>query len=197
MKNLFIAVMIIPFGLALTAQESLIADIMNVEPVNITFGEEDQKKVDEYDASFSELTTELDADLVKLSEKYAADVTKLIKGFQDVMAKNDGRMINNEKSRVLTSANAYTFTLIKDKKRIIQNMENKANIDIRRLPPPIAKIKTKELKESLETYKENIHTEFEANKKVLKAFKATEHVTKTHVSELPSSSSSTEETEEK
>lgn len=169
-------------------QESLIADIMKVEAVNITIGEEDQEKVDEYDADLSENTTKLDEELQKFSEDYAADVTKLISGFTDVMGKGDEKIIKNEKKRVSTSANTLTFNLIRDKKRAIQRFENAAKIDLRKLPIPIAKMKEKDLKDSVEEYKENIHKEFEANKRVLMAFKATEHVNKTHISEMPSTS---------
>ncbi len=185
MKNLLLIILSLATVSALSAQESLIADIMSVDPVNITIGEEDQKKVDEYDERLSDETTKLDEELQKLGETYAKDVTKLIEGFMSIMEKGDEKVIRNEKKRVTTSTNTYTFNLIKNKKSAIQRYENRANIEIRKLPKPIAKMKTKELGEKLEEYRDNVHQEFEANQKVLKAFKATEHVKKTHISEMP------------
>lgn len=185
MKNLLLILLSLATASMISAQESLIADIMAVDPVNITIGEEDQKKVDEYDKRLSESTTKLDEELQKLGETYAKDVTKLIEGFTGTMDKGDEKVIKNEKKRVSTSTNTYTFNLIKNKKQAIQRFENNASIEIRKLPKPIAKMKTKELSDKVEEYRDNIHKEFEANQMVLKAFKATEHVKKTHVSEMP------------
>lgn len=189
MKNLLLALCSFVMGSSIYAQGSLIADIMSVDPVNITIGEEDQKKVDEYDANLTDSTTELDEKLAELGEDYAEKVTKLIEGFSDIMNKGEEKIIRNEKQRVTTSTNTYTFNLIKNKKAAIQRFENDASIELRQLPKPISKMKKKELEEKVEEYRDNIHKEFEANQMVLKAFKATEHVKKTHISEMSADSS--------
>lgn len=179
MKNLLLTIIATLAVLSITAQESLIAGIMQVDPVNITIGEEDQEKVDEYDAKLAEETTALDENLAKLGEAYAEDVTKLIQKFTDSMTKGGEQMIKNEKQRVETMANSLTFNLIKDKKSALQRFKNTLMSNTRQLPRAVAKMKEKEMDDVLEDYKEKIHTEFEANKRVIRAFKATEHVTKT------------------
>lgn len=188
MKNLLLAVTACFLGITMTAQESLIAGIMQVEPVNLTIGEEDQKKVDEYDADYAEELTKLDELLLEQSEDYAADITKLVQDFTSSMEKGDERSIKNSKQNVNSLANSKTFSLIKDKKRSIQGFHNAMTLMIRPLPKPIAKMKEKELNDLVEDYRSKIHEEFEANQRVLKAFKATEHVTKTHISDMPESS---------
>lgn len=189
MKNLILSIVAVLFAFPMISQESLIASIMNVDPVNITIGEADQKRVDEYDATNSEETTKLDEDLTELGTKYAEQVTKLIEKFSDTMTKGEEQIIKNEKKRVETQTNALTFNLIRDKKSAIQRYENKLGPLIRALPKPISKMKEKEMKDVVEDYKKNIHTEFEANQRVLRAFGATEHITKTHISDVESTPS--------
>ena len=179
MKNLLLIIIATFTAVTMTAQESLIAGIMQVDPVNITIGEADQKKVDEYDAKFAEETTNLDEELAKLGEAYAESVTKLIQKFSDSMTKGEERMIKNEKQRVETMSNSLTFNLIKDKKSAIQRFKNNLVANTRELPRAVAKMKEKELEDVIDDYKEKVHAEFEANKRVIRAFKATEHVTKT------------------
>jgi hypothetical protein len=179
MKNLLLIIIATFAAVTMTAQESLIAGIMQVDPVNITIGEADQKKVDEYDAKFAEETTKLDEELAKLGEAYAESVTKLIQKFSDSMTKGEERMIKNEKQRVETMSNSLTFNLIKDKKSAIQRFKNNLVANTRELPRAVAKMKEKEMEDVIDDYKEKVHAEFEANKRVIRAFKATEHVTKT------------------
>lgn len=179
MKNLLLTIIASLAVLTMTAQESLIAGIMQVDPVNITIGEEDQKKVDEYDAMVAEETAELDETLAKLGEEYAEKVTDLIQKFTDSMTKGEEQMIKNEKQRVETMSNSLTFGLIKDKKSAIQRFKNTLMSNTRELPRAVAKLKEKDMDDVIDDYKEKIHTEFEANKRVIRAFKATEHVTKT------------------
>ena len=179
MKNLLLTIIATVAALSMTAQESLIAGIMNIDPVNITIGEDDQKKVDEYDASFTEETATLDEELAKLGETYAESVTKLIEKFSESMTKGEEQIIKNEKQRVGTQTNSLTFNLIKDKKSAIQRFKNKLSSQQRSLPRAVAKMKEKEMEDVVDDYKKKIHQEFEANQKVLRAFKATEHVTKT------------------
>jgi len=179
MKNLIIPALIAMFSFSVTAQESLIAGIMDVAPVNITIGEEDQKLVDEYDAKLTEETTELDERLAKLGEEYASKVTDLVSKFTGTMEKaGEEQAIKNEKQRVETQTNALTFNLIKDKKAAVQGYKNTLVSLMRPLPRAVSKMKEKELQDVVDEYKDNIHQEFEANKRVLRAFKATEHVTK-------------------
>jgi len=188
MKNLLSLVFISMVFIPTQAQESLIAGIMQVEPVNLTIGEEDQEKVDKYDADFAEEQTGLQEELTKQSEDYAADVTKLVEKFTDIMTKGEERMISNEKQNVNSKANAMTFNLIRDKKATIQRFHNEMSSAMRTLPRPVQKMKQKDLDDFVEEQRKLIHDEFEANQRVLKAFKATEHVTKTHISEMPSES---------
>ena len=63
---------------------------------------------------------------------------------------------------------------------------------MRGLPRPIMKVKEKELNTLAEEYRDKIHEEFEANQRVLKAFKATEHIKKTMFSDIAPSDSSSE-----
>lgn len=180
MKNLIIPALIAMFSFSVTAQESLIAGIMDVAPVNITIGEEDQAKVDEYDQKLTEETANLDERLGELGQNYAEKVTDLIQKFTSTMEKaGEEREIKNEKQRVETQTNALTFNLIKDKKAAVQNFKNLLSSQMRPLPRAVSKMKEKELGDVIDEYKDNIHQEFEANKRVLRAFKATEHVTKT------------------
>lgn len=191
MKNL--VVIILAVFISFTGYGQGIADIMKVEPVNITIGEENQKLVDEYQSALDEEKTELDEMLQKHTDKYVEDITDLITNFTDVLAEGKEQLIKNEKSRVLTRSNSMTFRLIKDKKLEIQRFKNKVVSSIRGLPQPINKLKEKELKEIEEEYKEAAHTEFEENKRALKAFKATEHIQKTHISDMPASTTTDEE----
>jgi len=114
MKNLLVFVLV-AFAMNLFGQDSPIADIMQVEAVNLTIGEEDQEKVDEYATSLEEGKTELEENLAKLSEDYAGEIGELVKKFTDSMEKGDERMIRNEKQGVNTKANSLTFGLIKNK----------------------------------------------------------------------------------
>jgi len=179
MKNLIISALIALCSYSVSAQESLIAGIMDVAPVNITIGEEDQAKVDEYDQTVTEETAKLDEKLAKLGEDYAKGVTDLIQKFTSTMDKGEEQIIKNEKQRVETQTNALTFNLIRDKKAAVQGFKNVLTSGMRPLPRAVSKMKAKELEDIVEEYKDNMHTEFEANKRVLRAFKATEHVTKT------------------
>jgi predicted lipase len=95
------------------------------------------------------------------------------------MTKGEERMIKNEKQRVETMSNSLTFNLIKDKKSAIQRFKNNLVANTRELPRAVAKMKEKEMEDVIDDYKEKVHAEFEANKRVIRAFKATEHVTKT------------------
>jgi len=185
MKNLLSLVFIALAVLPLTAQESLIADIMQVEPVNLTIGEEDQENVEKYDTDYTEAQTELEEALTAHSETYAEDVTKLVEKFTETMTDGDERSIINEKQTVNSTANALTFALIKDKKATIQEFHNDMSQAMRELPGEIQKMKVKDLDTYVDEQRKLIHDEFEANQRVLKAFKATEHYTKTHVSEMP------------
>ena len=187
MKSNLIAIALFIFtGVSVSAQESLIADIMQVDAVNLTIGEEAQKKIEEYETSYTEELGKLDELLGKQGEDYAAEVTKLIEGFTGSMEKGEEQLIINEKQNVTTMTNAKTFTLLKDKKKSIQDFENKMNIQLRGLPKEIMKEKDKELKDLVEDYRSKIKEEFSANQRVVKAFKATEHITKTDVKDMPS-----------
>lgn len=179
MKNLLLTIIATLAVFTLSAQESLIAGILNIDPVNITIGEEDQKKVDEYDATVLEETTALDEELAKLGEDYTESVTKLIEKFSESMTKGEEQIIKNEKKRVGTQTNSLTFGLIKSKKSAIQRFKNKLSSEQRQLPKAVAKMKEKEMEDVIDDYKEKVHQEFEANQRVLRAFKATEHITKT------------------
>jgi len=185
MKQYLLFSLLVMISIGLSAQESLIAGIMQVDPVNLTIGEEDQEKVDEYDAEFAEQQTELDTELAELGEEYANDITEMIEKFTNIMAEGDERKINNEKQSINTLANSRTFKLIKDKKATVQNFQNNRMIRMRDLPRPIQKMKEKELNTYVEDLRDKIHEEFEANQRVLKAFKATEHIKKTHISDMP------------
>ncbi len=188
MKSNLIAIAIFVLaGVSISAQESLIADIMQVDPVNLTIGEEAQKMLDKYETAYTEELGKLDELLAKQGEDYAEEVTKLIEGFTGSMEKGEEQVIKNEKQNVATMTNAKTFTLLKDKKKSIQDFHNKMNIMQRDLPKEIMKEKGEELNNLVEDYKSKITEEFSANQRVIKAFKATEHITKTNVKDMPSS----------
>jgi len=191
MKNLVVTILASCLSVACFAQG--IADIMKVEPVNITIGEENQKLLDEYQKSFDEEKVELDEVLQKRTEKYVEDITDLIGKFTDVLAEGKEQLIKNEKSSVLTRSNSMTFQLIKDKKLEVQRFKNKMVSDIRGLPKPLNKVEEKKLTETVDEYLEAAHTEFEENQRVLKAFKATEHIQKTHISDMPAPSTTDEQ----
>ena len=190
MKNFLFTTFCMLSAFYISAQGSLIADIMKVEPVNLTIGEEDQKLVDEYDATYTEELAALDELLQEQSEDYAADITELIQDFTEMMEKGEEQLIKNEKQKVNTMSNSKTYSLIKDKKRSIQSFHNTMSSEMRELPRPIIKIKQKELDEIADEYRDKIHEEFEANQRVLKAFKATEHIKKIQYVEGQSSDSS-------
>ncbi len=190
MKNLLLIFALSAVVSLAHGQESLIAGIMQVEPVNLTIGEEDQAKVDEYDAAYEEGKAEMEAKLTEQSEEYAAGVTELVENFTEVMTEGEERMIKNAKQGVNTKANSLTFALIKDKKMTIQQFHNDMSREMRALPRPIQKMKEKDLNTFVEEQRAKIHEEFEANQRVLKAFKATEHIKKTHISDMPASDTS-------
>jgi len=184
-SNLVAIAVFLCTGVFVSAQESLIADIMQVDPVNLTIGEEAQKKIEEYETTYTEELGKLDELLGKQGEEYASEVTKLIEGFTSSMEKGEEQAIKNEKQNVTSMTNAKTFTLLKEKKQSIQDFHNKLNIMQRELPKEIIKEKEKELNDLVEDYRSKIQDEFSANQRVIKAFKATEHITKTNIKDMP------------
>ena len=194
MKKFSLIISAITLSLSLNAQEesggSLIADIMNVETVNVALDEGHEEARAEYEKDFNDKVAKLDDRMTTLNENYKKDVGRLIEEFTKVLGEGEQKYATNKKRSVVTQIRTLSMTLKKDKKDELQNFNNTMVPLIRELPQVFHTMKTKELKEKSEEYNKTFETEYTANLKVLDAFKKKEHLIIQPMSETSSTDSS-------
>jgi len=157
---------------------SLIADIMNVAPVQQEMDETTVEADTEYQANLEEETSNLEELLSKTGEKFKEDVSEVIETFNKVLEKGVENDVNVEKRRVTTSVNALSMSLLSQKKKLLMDFNGKMTQNIRKLPRVLVSDKEKELKEKIDEYKVKFDEEFGMNQDVIKGFKETVHLIK-------------------
>ncbi len=165
------------FSSVAIAQESLIADIMNVAPVTVKADETTVEANEDYQEEFADQKQKVDDLFSKHSEKFAGEVKDLIERYNKVLAKAIEQDVKNEKQKVATRVNALSMGLVRSKKEVLVQFNNNLISSIRELPKSLKEEKEEELKTQTDEYAEAIDTEFQANQQVLKAFKEAEHLT--------------------
>ncbi len=179
MRNLVSLFVFCLFATATFAQESLLSDLMNVEPVVLKADETTQESADEFTKDLGENQAKVDKLLQKHSEKFKKDVGETMAKFNKVLAKAIEQDIINEKGKVATQVNAFSHELLKAKKTVITDFENEMNPKVRSLPKAIRPDMEMQLKEIVDGYRESLKAEFDANKAVIASFRSTEHIVTT------------------
>lgn len=167
---------VLVFGLSSNAQESLIADIMNVDAVNAASTEDFQKAEEEYAAVKEKEKAKLDKDLEKLNSSYQKDVEKIIKGFMKVLEGGIEKEVENEKGIVQTQVNSLTIALRRDKKLAVNAYGVEMAKEIRELPKKMMKDKDEELETEKMEHFEQFEAEFHSNQKSISDFVNKQHV---------------------
>ncbi len=185
-KNVLFSLTMLLFAFNLSAQESLITDIMNVDAVSVNESEKYEEVIAEYQKTYDDEIAKLDETLVKLGEDYQKEVTALVEDFSKTLEDADEKEVANVKQSVVTQVITLTMSLKSDKKKEIQNFKNILDPEIRTLPKVIVKEKEEERDAALAEYREKVESEFNANKMVIATFKNTTHLIKT---DKPTSSS--------
>lgn len=155
---------------------SLIADIMNVETVNVALDEGHEEARSKYEKNYEEKASALEERMSKLNETYKKDVLGLIEEFTKVLGEGEEKYANNKKRSVSSRIRTLSMTLKKDKKEELQNFNNTMVPLIRELPEVFHSMKTKELKEKTKEDTATFESEYKANLQVLEAFKKKEHL---------------------
>ena len=177
MKNLFCIILLGFTLISVNAQESLIADIMNVTPVVLKADETTKEANDEFTKEFEEGKVKVDDLFMKHSEKFAGEVKELIERYNKVLAKGIEQDVSNEKQAVGTKVNALSMSLVRSKKEVLTQFNNEMIAKIRTLPKTLRDEKEEELGTAMEEFSSAIDAEFQANQQVIKAFRSTEHLT--------------------
>jgi len=193
MKKLSLLISAFLFCFALNAQEesggSSIADILNVETVNVNAAEGHEEALADYEKEYEEKVTRLDAELEDLNEAYKKEVSALIEDFTKVLSEGDETTAKNSKKSVVTQVRTMTMSLKQTKKNTVQGFNNDIVPMIRELPAVFRNMKTKEVKEKTEEYTKTFEQEYTANIAALEGFKKKEHLVIEPVSDTPSSTS--------
>ena len=177
MKKQFFALFFVALTMGLSAQESLIADIMNVDAVAPASTEDFQKAEEEYTKVMDKEKATLDKALEKLSTAYKKDVESVIKDFTKVLEGGIEKDVNNQKGIVQTAVNTATINLLRDKKLAVNAYGVAIQKAIRDLPKDLQQTKEKELETTKNEYFASFDQEFSANQSSLKSFMAKQHVT--------------------
>jgi len=167
---------------------SLIADIMNVETVNVALDEGHEEARAEYEKEYEKNSSALEDRMTKLNETYKKDVLGLIEEFTKVLGEGEQKYATNKKRSVSSRIRTLSMTLKKDKKEELQNFNNTMVPLIREMPEVFHAMKTKELKDKTKEDTTTYDAEFKANLQVLDAFKKKEHLVIKPMSETDTSS---------
>ena len=133
MKKLLFTLLTATLTLPLLAQESLLDDLLGVQPVEMKVEGSEEIQA-EYQKVLDEETAKVDDDLAKLDEDYKKEVGSLIENFNKVLEKTVEQDVTNEKKRMITSMRTMTMTLKKNKKDIMTGFNNVMSKTIRELP---------------------------------------------------------------
>ncbi len=188
MKNLFFSIILALCFAPLVAQEALLSDLLNVQPVE--YNEDGSEELlAEYQKLIEEQRARLDEDLSKLDEDYKKEVARNIDDFNKVLEDTDEKAVANEKQGMITRVRTMTMTLKKNKKDAVMNFKNEMIKEIREMPMKTQPKKEKEVEEIRIEYNDKFDMEYEANMKVLETFKKTQHLIKKETSAIPASTS--------
>lgn len=188
MKLFFSSVFLLICSLGLNAQEALLSDLLNVQPVE--YNEEGSEELmAEYTELLEEERSKLDEDLTKLDEDYKKEVARNIDDFNKVLENTDEREVANEKQKLITRVRTMTMTLKKNKKDLAMAFKNNMVKEIREMPMKTQPSKEKEVEKIRLEYNDRFDQEYEANMKVIETFKKTKHLIKTDTASTSGSSS--------
>lgn len=179
MKNTFLAAFAFLLITPIFAQESLIADIMNVDAVSINDSEKYEEALNDYQEAYDDEIAKLDEVLAKLGEDYQKEVTGLVEDFSKTLEEAVEKDVKNSKQATVTQVTTLTMSLKSDKKKAIQDFKNVMDLEIRKLPKTFAKDKEMEVSKAIDERKATIEAEYKANTQVVAGFKNTEHLVKT------------------
>lgn len=188
MKLFFSSVFLLICSLGLNAQEALLSDLLNVQPVE--YNEEGSEELmAEYTELLEEERSKLDEDLTKLDEDYKKEVARNIDDFNKVLENTDELEVANEKQKLITRVRTMTMTLKKNKKDLAMAFKNNMVKEIREMPMKTQPSKEKEVEKIRLEYNDKFDQEYEANMKVIETFKKTKHLIKTDTASTGGSSS--------
>lgn len=177
MKNLLFTLTAVVFSLSVQAQESLLDDLLNVQPVEMKIEGSEELQA-EYQKELDDSKAELDDDLGKLDEDYKKEVGSMIEDFNKVLEKTVEQEIKNTKRSMLTKLTTGSMELKKKKKDLVTQFKNGIVKTIRELPKGTEGKKSDELDDIVQEYMDNFETQYRANLNVIKTFEKTEHITK-------------------
>ena len=179
MKNLLILALISFILSPSIGQESLIADIMQVEAKPVNNGVDVEETKADYQKKFDDEKAKLDKALEDLNEDYKKSITGLIEGFTKVQDKGIEQEIHNEKGRVVSAANSHTVQLKNKKRNAVVQFKNAMSPLILKFAYHLKDLK-KEKKEEIAQLEEELYQQFEqeydANRSVITQFKNTDHI---------------------
>lgn len=178
MKKIFFIAFVLCLSICSWAQESLIADIMSVEPVEIVVSDSYKEAKEDFEKRMTDEKAKVDKLLDRHGEKYKKEVTALIKNFNKILAKGIEQDVKNEKDRIYTKCRSLSFALRKNKRFTVTQFQNRMTAEVNQLPKELKVEKEMEVKDVVSEFGEQFDAEFDANQKVIKAFKETEHLTK-------------------
>ncbi len=179
MKNLLFTLAFFLLALGVSAQDGLIADLLDVEAVEAAEGANIQEMQDAYQKEFDDSSTKLDESIEKLNAEYKKLVTKQIEDFSKVLAKGEKQPTKNAKLRTSTKINSATISLRSKKKSFLAKWRSKNFIATQKLPKAQRKVRQEELKEKMEEYNTAFDEEYDANMAAIKSFKSKEHLVET------------------
>lgn len=179
MKNILVLLVFTFLSIAVSAQGSLLGDLMNVAPVAAAETSSNEEANADYVAIFDKKKLELDDDLAKLGEEYQKEVGKIIERFSGVLSKGVDIDVKNEKTRVVTEVNSLTIRLRKDKQKAVTLFGNNVAPAIRDLPIDMRSQKQKEIRNVSRDLYQNFDEEYAGNQAIIQQFKNTEHLTRT------------------
>lgn len=163
-------------GFSMISQESLIKDIMTVQPVTFSMSEMTKGSIDLYQSELDKALLEVDQKLKELEVEFTAEVGGSMDEFNTVLASGNEKEVKAEKSITTTSVYTLSMLLLKNKKAIVNSFNTEMIGQVRKLPAKIANTKEGELKEIILNYKNEFLAEFHANVDVIKSFESTTHL---------------------
>lgn len=179
MKNILLLLIFVGVSYTVSAQGSLLGDLMNVAPVAAAETSTNEEAISTYTIIYDKRKAELDDDLNQLGETYKKEVGSVIERFSKVLAKGVDIDVKNEKTKVVTEVNSLTIKLRKDKQKAVTVFGNKIAPEIRDLPIDLRASKQKEIRNVSREMYSNFDEEYAGNQAIINQFKNTEHLTRT------------------
>lgn len=176
MKGVLIGISIFFISCTIFAQESLISDLLNIEPVVLSIEEMTKDQNDQYLSILTERTMEVDNQLTEFDEKFRENVSEVIDDYHAVLNSGNERVVKARKFSTTTSFYSLSMELLKNKKQLIREFNSEMISEVRKLPSALTKVKEEELQFIITDYQNRFLDELDANKKVIRSFEATEHM---------------------